>query len=260
MSMLNTDKRQIDCGGNAARNVSVREKSRADVLLDYLFPPSCVCCGTLIPPDGDQDCFCEGCYERFLRASVPHFRRIEIGDRRVAVLTAMSFSTAPDCQSRALILSMKNVRTSRSAYFSAQRLRSIMHMLPLGEGTVIAYVPRSRSGRRRYGFDQMETVAVRLSRMTGMPVMPCLENTSQSIQKGLDAEARIRAVRGNISCARDIPSAYAVRIYCLSTMYARQVRRYTNVRACCLRRAARMYSLCASPMQRTILFDLILYS
>ena len=72
MSMLNTDKRQIDCGGNAARNVSVREKSRADVLLDYLFPPSCVCCGTLIPPDGDQDCFCEGCYERLLRASVPH--------------------------------------------------------------------------------------------------------------------------------------------------------------------------------------------
>lgn len=196
MSMLNTDKRQIDCGGNAARNVSVREKSRADVLLDYLFPPSCVCCGTLIPTDGDQDCFCESCYERLLRASVPHFRRIEIGDRRVAVLTAMSFSTAPDCPSRALILSMKNVRTSRSAYFSAQRLRSIMHMLPLGEGTVIAYVPRSRSGRRRYGFDQMETVAVRLSRMTGMPVMPCLENTSQSIQKGLGAEARIRAVHG----------------------------------------------------------------
>ena len=117
MSMLNTDKRQIDCGGNAARNVSVREKSRADVLLDYLFPPSCVCCGTLIPPDVDQDCFCESCYERLQRASVPHFRRIEIGDRRVAVLTAMSFSTAPDCPSRALILSMKNVRTSRSAYF-----------------------------------------------------------------------------------------------------------------------------------------------
>lgn len=260
MSMLNTDKRQIDCGGNAARNVSVREKSRADVLLDYLFPPSCVCCGTLIPPDGDQDCFCESCYERLLRASVPHFRRIEIGDRRVAVLTAMSFSTAPDCPSRALILSMKNVRTSRSAYFSAQRLRSIMHMLPLGEGTVIAYVPRSRSGRRRYGFDQMETVAVRLSRMTGCRLCRALKIPRRAYRRvSAPRRAYVRYAE-NISCARDIPSAYAVRIYCLSTMYARQVRRYTNVRACCLRRAARMYSLCASPMQRTILFDLILYS
>lgn len=238
----------------------MREKSRADVLLDYLFPPSCVCCGTLIPPDGDQDCFCEGCYERFLRASVPHFRRIEIGDRRVAVLTAMSFSTAPDCQSRALILSMKNVRTSRSAYFSAQRLRSIMHMLPLGEGTVIAYVPRSRSGRRRYGFDQMETVAVRLSRMTGMPVMPCLENTSRAYRRvSTPRHAYVRYAE-NISCARDIPERIrGADILLIDDVCTTGASIYECTRVL-FAAAARMYSLCASPMQRTILFDLILYS
>ncbi len=179
-----------------AAPTAMREKSRADLLLDYLFPPACVCCGALIPPDGAQDCFCERCYERLRRESVPRFRRIEIGNRQVSVLTAMAFAAVPDCPCRALILSMKNIRSSRSAYFSARRLYSVLHMLPLGESTVIAYVPRSRSGRRRYGFDQMDAVARKLSRMTGMAVLPCLKNGSESIQKGLSAEQRVRTVRG----------------------------------------------------------------
>lgn len=190
---------------NLIKNRGTREpdgKSRADRLLDYIFPPACVCCGALVYPDSPQDCFCESCMRKLEAATVPRYREVELEGKRIPVLTAVEFSPLRGCPCRALVLRMKNLRSSRAAYFAARRLYDVLHMLPLCEDTVIAYVPRSRSGKRRYGFDQMEIVARKLSHMTGMGVLPCLKNTSGSIQKGLSAADRIRAAKNKFAVRR----------------------------------------------------------
>ena len=55
----------------------------------------------------------------------------------------------------------------------------------------ITYVPRRKSNKRRYMFDQSEKIAKALSKKLNIPVFSCLENNSGNEQKKLSKADRI---------------------------------------------------------------------
>ena len=98
-----------------------------------------------------------------------------------------------------LLFSLKKNGSGPIVNFAAARLKGAVSLLsPLGN-VIFTNVPRSTSGKMKYGFDQSELLAKRAARMYGAKYIKFIKRVGVSReQKSLNAEQRQINLRGKL--------------------------------------------------------------
>ena len=178
-------------------------------IVDFFFPPHCVCCSNLLEKAG---ALCPDCLKRFLtekqRQCGGCLKVIQLCEcpPKASASRGMSrlykvFSYIPsrdDLVSNQLIYAIKN----RNLYYSAKFLASelydtiLLHGLNLN-GYEITYIPASKKRMVELGYNQSAQVAKQLSSMLQIAVSPVLKRTKDTKpQKELAGEKRIENTKG----------------------------------------------------------------
>ena len=190
-----------------------------------LFPPRCGSCGQLMPPDSVRRdrALCPQCkalYERellrqcprcFLEYSTCRCAPSALRERGISCYVKLAPYSLDDESSavRNLVLGIKERPTRRVFRFlAADLLPGVLAAVAAseksreGQGkasleTVITYLPRSKRGVARAGFDQARELAVALSKMTGYRFLPLLARVRDgAVQKALTRRARAENLKG----------------------------------------------------------------
>lgn len=149
-------------------------KSVWSTVLDFIFPPRCVCCGRVALP-GRQ--LCTACDKTvptaFWSGRMTHE---ETGKTFLCI--------APDVYDgtmRKAIIRFKFYGQQKSAPFFAERiLGQLRRSNLLTEFDAIACVPLSKERRKARGYNQSQLIAEELSRMTGVPYANVLEKVTDN--------------------------------------------------------------------------------
>ena len=178
------------------------KKKTKMLLISYLYPNRCACCGEYINYDND-DYICETCEETF----EPNIRRRTL-DCGVRCAAYTEYGDAV----RGAILSLKFEHYLPAAELLAKKMSFLYNYLyPDGlENAVFVPVPISKRRRRKRGCNQSEKIAKELSRLTGVPVaknaiVKIKDNPAQSLA------ADVNARRKNVKDVYRIADAAAIR-------------------------------------------------
>lgn len=173
-----------------------------------LFPPTCICCGKLLPFDapGGEAVLCRECRGKYEAAKlaqcpkcgramldcrcVPHYLA-EVGVRRVFRLAAYDPRDVRGCINSIVNRCKRRRRREGFEFLAAQLASTFVRELP--PDTLVAYCPRSRRARREFGFDQAEELARGIAKATGFELCRPLtrkRTVRTKQQKQLDYLAR----------------------------------------------------------------------
>ena len=196
-------------------------------ILDFLFPPKCICCGDvlesapkLIHKKGG-DAFCPSCRAEWEKAKLCQCARCRLPmmDCRCSsfamrrngnnvLLKLCSYSGEPMGVVKKLVFTLKRNADRRAERFAAYQLHmQIMKYASayLGADLIITNVPRRERGIINYGYDQGRMLAKNISRITHIPCSPLLvRERDGSEQKNLGEEERRRNVKGAFSLAKNV--------------------------------------------------------
>ena len=199
----------------------MRERIKA-----LLFPPKCVACGVLLDwyeaPHRDTP-FCDACRKKWKSEQMETCgyctKRVtqcecmpealkKAGCRGFRKLTYYLHGRRDPVQNRIVFL-LKEKRDHRTAAFVARELWHAMEeMMKDGgyrpEEVAIAWLPRSRRAKAKYGVDQSELLAKALSRASGIPCMRLLARRLKPVkeQKMLSMTARLQNAKDSFRLTR----------------------------------------------------------
>jgi len=153
--------------------------SAADKVLPYI--EKCVVCGI---EKGVQDGLCPVCCEAL--------KQLEHGKTQVKGYGAYCAYDYKDEAAR-LVRSFKYNDAKYLSHFMAQRMAKGI----AGGCSCITYVPLHKKRKKRRGFDQAQTLAQQLSKITGLPLGTALVRTRNTkTQTKLDAQQRQQNMSG----------------------------------------------------------------
>lgn len=208
-------------------------------LLFWLFPARCLGCGEAVGPQGF---FCPSCGAALPRACRRRFSLPGTG-QTLEALAPMPY--AGGCR-----------RTLHRYKFQGERglagqMGRLLAATALGYGVGFqgaAYVPLSRAGKRRRGYDQSRLLAKSLAKALGIPLLDILEKARETeIQHSLGRAARLENVKGayrarggaegkDVLLVDDIVTTGATLCQCAGALYQAG--------------AKRVYGLCAASAGR----------
>lgn len=188
-------------------------------LLDFLFPPKCICCGEVLGSapklihEKGGDAFCPSCRAEWEKAKLCQCAkcRLPMIDCRCSsllmrrngnnvLLKLCSYSGEPTGVVKKLVFTLKRSADRRAERFAAYQLHlPIMKYasIYLGADLVITNVPRRERGIIKYGYDQSKMLAKNLSKITHVPYSRLLiREFDGSEQKNLNEEERLKNVKG----------------------------------------------------------------
>lgn len=167
------------------------------VLMELLFPPKCILCGSLLK-NGETD-LCKAC-----RVDAPEYPNRKIKLQFLDSFVAVWYYEG---NVRKSLLRYK-FRNKRSYSVSYGRILAMKLLQAYPEGfDVLTWVPVSRLRRLRRGYDQVELLAYAVGKELGIPPVPTLKkirnNRPQSRLEG--AEVRRANVLGAYRIVDTVP-------------------------------------------------------
>lgn len=163
--------------------------------LDLLFPPVCVACGKILPRGGEPY-LCLKC--RIKWESERRFRVKEVISPKndvLRVLTVCDYDILKNSPSigKAVLLGLKSEPLHYAADFIAAELAGILSWLPLPlNNCIVTGTPRSRSGIRENGFDQVKLISKCFAGRIDAEYIPLLTHVGNVRQKELAYRSRFR--------------------------------------------------------------------
>lgn len=176
-----------------------------------LFPRRCIGCGSPIDGDGGS-VFCSSCLAQYLQtrtypcplcgAAIALCRCVTLGDADIPLYSLLPYRPGADRYGKIdtvsrLLLNRKTRLNHAAEDFLAEQVSVLCECVISEQGSdcsdwILTYPPRSRRKRREVGHDQSEQLARRLSSLTGIPMIACLERASgaDTAQKTLGAAER----------------------------------------------------------------------
>ncbi len=161
--------------------------SLGERLLCLFFPARCLGCGAVVYP---EEFFCGAC-----RANRPEgfcFRRLDLPAGSLPVASPLAYTGG---YRRAL-------QQYKFSGYKGDAGRLGRLMVPCAEALGLAfdgvtYVPLSRGGRKKRGYDQSRLLAKAVAKSLGLPLLDVLEKARETkIQHQLGREERAQNVRG----------------------------------------------------------------
>ena len=174
-------------------------------LLNFIFPQKCVLCGEMIGKSSGVP-FCDICYSKYLmlkKEKCPVCRKEEAFCRcradtlrtfgqKVSERHIFGFDSGI---SKKLIYTFKRSNNRALQNFFARECADIIENEIDGKKDgdyVLAYPPRSVSGKRKYGFDQAYVLSKKISGITGIPLEKLFKRKLfGEEQKNLSAKERM---------------------------------------------------------------------
>ncbi len=195
-------------------------------ILDFLFPPKCICCGQVLESapklihEKGGDAFCPSCRAEWEKAKLCQCARCRLPmmDCRCpsslmrrkgnnVLLKLCSYNGESMGAVKKLIFALKRISDRRAERFAAYQLHlPIMKYasIYLGADLIITNVPRREREIINYGYDQGRVLAKNLSKITHVPYAPLLRRERDgSEQKNLHEEARLRNVKDAFSLTKN---------------------------------------------------------
>lgn len=156
-------------------------------LLCLFFPARCLLCGKLIPPG---ESLCPMCRKEMPETPICREFPLETGGR---LLTFAPFLYEGGCRQ-----SLHRLKFRGERGLSRPFGRVMAQALPEGESfDEVAWVPMTKRGKRKRGYDQSFLLARSVGRELGLPCLPLLEKTRETqIQHELSREDRAENVKG----------------------------------------------------------------
>lgn len=185
---------------------------KTDVFWNLLFPPSCIACEERMD-FRSSEALCPLCRSRFEiekgyscpECNRPHSectctppRMKRYSDQALHLVEY----TSDESVARALVLSAKDNRYEYLYRFLTDQLAALLrkHLGAELSDFSITYVPRSRRKAARYGVDQAEEVARRLSQTLSLALIKVFAHADTGQQKTLSAKERLENVRSSYRC------------------------------------------------------------
>ncbi len=191
---------------------SVRKRLRqiTSALHRLFFPRRCIGCGSPTEPmaGSGTGAFCTCCLKQYMEARIypcpicgdviAQCRCETLGDGTVPLYSLLPYRPArkSDAVSR-LLLNRKTRLNPAAEDFLAEQISALCECVIAEWGGeradwILTYPPRSTKKRREVGHDQSEQLTKRLSHLTGIPMIACLERVSgaDTAQKSLGAAER----------------------------------------------------------------------
>ncbi len=191
---------------------------------NLVFPPKCMSCGDFAREhmlDFDGVPFCRKCYAQWERekhercgncgleicicnCGTPFLDKCEVEH----CLKLIKYSAKKESVGKNVVFYMKKKRNKDAFDFIAKQL-SVGIMRKVNElsvkNGVILYVPRGISGMNKYGFDQANELAKRVSTLTEMELIPLFHKnkTVKLEQKKLRLKSRLELAKGAFSINED---------------------------------------------------------
>ena len=172
-------------------------------MMHYVYVPRCVHCNEILPKDSET--FCPSClsqYENVKQRNCARCANIlsrctctnDYLDRHLVhrLLKIVRYvSSIKELPQNRLIFSMKRENREDVARFMSKELSdAIRANIKDHEKYVLAYVPRRRSEKRKYGVDQAKILAEHISKSLHIELVHALRPKSKKAQKKLSAVER----------------------------------------------------------------------
>ena len=168
---------------------------------DLIFPRKCVGCEKILSPS--EQVFCRECESKWILSTerickecgyMQYKCRCAPKDVKKGYIdTYRHLSSFHNATAKKFVYTLKHRKNSEAFSYAANALFSLIcdeEGLDF-ENCVICYCPRSEKAIRKYGFDQAQILAKKLSKISKIPVVNALvHNGSHTEQKLLDAEQR----------------------------------------------------------------------
>ncbi len=168
-------------------------------VLNALFITECGICGNPLDRHGVCDA-CSAALE-FAEEKSPVF---EISADGTDIHCASCFVYGEDTVT-GLLFALKKNGTHALVNYAALRLKGAVSLLSPCGNTIFTNVPRSTSGKIKYGFDQSELLAKRTARMCGVRYARLIKAKGFSAQqKTLNAEQRQRNISGKFKTVKPL--------------------------------------------------------
>jgi len=152
-------------------------------LLDLIYPPKCVHCGSLILNMKTPVALCENCQELWIFEKRAGENYLSFYDKNV-------YSIA-----RSMVLRAKNSYSGTLYKFLAAEMSELITSRIEIEGdTVIVNVPRSKKKKREAGVDQAECLSKLIAKKLKIQYMNILVHKGNTQQKLLNAQERLMNV------------------------------------------------------------------
>lgn len=183
----------------------------------YVYVQACGGCRVILPDERKRTAFCSACHLKWTVAKTENcgqcFRpAVEctcmprgLSATGALCLRKLIFYRAErgEQPQNKLIYFLKRNPNRRMARFIAEELKSailteleILGKASFREDCLLVSVPRGRSAKNTYGFDQAELICREISRCTGIPFVPVLRRRlGGKEQKKLDRDRRFRNIR-----------------------------------------------------------------
>lgn len=163
------------------------EISLGELLLCLLFPARCLICGRVIPP---ESLFCKDCAPH---AQPPPPRQFPLENGKTLPVRA----PLPYRGGFRETLHRYKFRGEWALSQPLGRLCAPQARLFPVQFDAVTYVPLSKQGKRRRGYDQSQRLAKSLAHILGLPLLPTLEKVRETeIQHLLGKSKRQENVRG----------------------------------------------------------------
>lgn len=190
------------------------------VLLDLIFPPSCLSCGELVDPNESLCHTCRSKWKMWLLqrcpkcghpapicSCFPKTRKKKSRDR--LVYTFFYDSHNEDRVGNRLIYRLKKEHDRRLIDFLSARMAESVWSMVSTQGIKIAeykitYPPRSRLSVHIHGFDHTALLAKALGKKLGIPVIKPFRRRGNRVQKTLSVGDRYKNALNSYRLAKDV--------------------------------------------------------
>ena len=188
-----------------------------DILLNLIFPPSCVSCDAPLDVLG-RNALCGSCSEKFLNEKE---RKCPLCGKTHSECSCMPARLKKYCSdamhvseysetdgvTRSLVLSAKDRNLKYLYDFIVNELAYLVRSrIGNAEGYIVSYVPRSKRKKAGTGVDQSALAARRLASELHLPLRKLFVHSGTAVQKKLSAEERYKNALNSYSLAKGTES------------------------------------------------------
>lgn len=195
-------------------------------LIDFLFPPKCVCCDAVLESAPERvhksggDAFCPECRAEWEQAKLQQcaYCRLPMMDCRCSsnlmrrsgnnvLLKLCAYGGEYETAVKRLIFMLKRYPDRRAELFAANQLLFPLKRyasIYLGADLCITNIPRRYRGYAFYGYDHAEVLAKNIAKLSGIPYICLLDRIKDGKeQKGLGEHERLENVRGAFALTKE---------------------------------------------------------